>query len=183
MDADSTHAINTSSGSTADKNANPSLKIDFDLVKEILAQKEQLEKTRREHELQNSKINATELLMSYNYSQGAQLTFKQPAFQAKRDQQRSARKQLWRPAKNIINAENSSPYPPTAMIYSRFQSTPSNLPAKHYCDWTHQLAMYTDPRTRLRYANKEVFAVIRTLRPEQIKRLLELRRAQPMELS
>jgi INO80 complex subunit C len=154
-----------------------SLTLDRSLLQQILQEQQNNEAKRRP----NEDVDSSELFL--NYTQASAPSFKQAPYITRREQQKQARKQLWRPGKNIINAENALPYAPSVMIYSRYTSNPSSLPAKHYCDWTYQLAKYKDPRTRLRYANKDVFSFIRTLRPEQIKRLLELRKAQPMELS
>ena len=52
-----------------------------------------------------------------------------------------------------------------AVTYTNIESAPSLHPAhqKHYCDITGLPARYTDPKTRLRYHDKEIFAVVRTL--------------------
>lgn len=52
-----------------------------------------------------------------------------------------------------------------AVTYTNIESAPSLHPAhmKHYCDITGLPSKYTDPKTRLRYHDKEVFGVIRTL--------------------
>lgn len=63
--------------------------------------------------------------------------------------------------------------------YTNIESAPSLHPAhqKRYCDITGLPAPYTDPKTRLRYHNKEVFAVIRTLGQGVPEKYLELRGA------
>lgn len=63
--------------------------------------------------------------------------------------------------------------------YTNIESAPSLHPAhqKHYCDITGLPAPYTDPKTRLRYHNKEVFDVIRTLPQGMVENYLELRGA------
>jgi INO80 complex subunit C len=50
-------------------------------------------------------------------------------------------------------------------------------PAKKYCDITGQPARYTDPKTKLRYADATVFEVVRRLPPDTVQRYLGLRRA------
>jgi len=52
-----------------------------------------------------------------------------------------------------------------AVTYTNIESAPSLHPAhqKHYCDITGLQAKYTDPKTRLRYCDDEVFAVVRSL--------------------
>lgn len=51
------------------------------------------------------------------------------------------------------------------VTYTNIESAPSLHPAhsKHYCDITGLPSKYTDPKTRLRYHDKEVFGVVRTL--------------------
>ncbi|GHJ88203.1 hypothetical protein NliqN6_4605 [Naganishia liquefaciens] len=55
---------------------------------------------------------------------------------------------------------------------------PSLLPTKKYCDITGLPARYTDPKTKLRYHDLEVFNVIRQLGPGQDQQYLMLRGAQ-----
>jgi INO80 complex subunit C len=52
-----------------------------------------------------------------------------------------------------------------AATYTNIESAPSFHPSsqRRYCDVTGLGAPYTDPKTRLRYHDKEVFAVIRTM--------------------
>ena len=52
-----------------------------------------------------------------------------------------------------------------AVTYTNIESAPSLHPAnhKHYCDVTGLPAKYTDPKTKLRYYDTEIFAVVRTL--------------------
>ncbi|KAF2687133.1 hypothetical protein K458DRAFT_415407 [Lentithecium fluviatile CBS 122367] len=52
-----------------------------------------------------------------------------------------------------------------AATYTNIESAPSFHPSsqRRYCDVTGLSAPYTDPKTRLRYHDKEVFAVIRTM--------------------
>ena len=49
--------------------------------------------------------------------------------------------------------------------YTNIESAPSLHPGhqKHYCDITGLPAPYTDPKTKLRYHNKEIFKVFQTL--------------------
>ena len=55
--------------------------------------------------------------------------------------------------------------PGPAVTYTNIESAPSLHPAnhKHYCDITGLPSRYTDPKTKLRYYDKEIFAVVRTL--------------------
>ena len=53
--------------------------------------------------------------------------------------------------------------PGPAVTYTNIESAPSLQTKKHYCDITGLLAKYTDPKTKLRYHNLEVFSVVRGL--------------------
>ncbi len=48
---------------------------------------------------------------------------------------------------------------------------------KRYCDITGLPAVYTDPKTRLRYYNKEVFSAIRGFQQGVAEQYLEARGA------
>lgn len=63
--------------------------------------------------------------------------------------------------------------------YTNIESAPSLNPAhqRHYCDITGLPAPYTDPKTRLRYHNKEVFDIVRGLNQGVAERYLEARGA------
>jgi INO80 complex subunit C len=61
--------------------------------------------------------------------------------------------------------------------YTNIESAPSLAHAKHYCDITGLPAPYTDPKTRLRYHNKEVFGVVRSLGQGVAEQYLEARGA------
>lgn len=77
------------------------------------------------------------------------------------------------------NARATFPSGP-AVTYTNVESAPSLHPSrqKHYCDITGLPAPYTDPKTRLRYHDKEVFAVVRTLGQGVPEMYLEARGAQ-----
>ena len=76
------------------------------------------------------------------------------------------------------NARAMFPMGPS-VTYTNIESAPSLHPSnqKHYCDLTGLPAPYTDPKTRLRYHNKEVFSVVRTLGPGVAESYLEARGA------
>jgi len=65
---------------------------------------------------------------------------------------------------------------PTA-TYTNIESAPSLAHSKRYCDVTGLPAPYFDPKTRLRYHNKEVFALIRSLPQSTAELYLEARGA------
>ncbi|RMZ91759.1 hypothetical protein DV736_g1005, partial [Chaetothyriales sp. CBS 134916] len=54
-----------------------------------------------------------------------------------------------------------------AVTYTNIESAPSLHPAhqKQYCDITGLPSRYTDPKTKLRYYDREIFQVVRTLPP------------------
>ena len=63
--------------------------------------------------------------------------------------------------------------------YTNIESAPSLNPArqKRYCDITGLPAPYTDPKSRLRYHNKEIFEVVRGLTQGVAEKHLEARGA------
>lgn len=68
---------------------------------------------------------------------------------------------------NLQRANPGAPVLGPAVTYTNIESAPSLHPAhqKHYCDITGLPTKYTDPKTKLRYYDKEIFAVVRTLPP------------------
>jgi INO80 complex subunit C len=83
----------------------------------------------------------------------------------------------WKHLKQILQAENYHLYPADEPTYVNIEAPPSMYPAKKYCDITGFEAPYTDPRTKLRYANTEVFKLIRSLPDDYIQGYLALRNA------
>lgn len=82
------------------------------------------------------------------------------------------------------NSGTSTPLPPVinqpmGATYANIESAPSLHPAhcKRWCDITGLPANYTDPKTKLRYTNQEVYAAIRQLPPGAADKYLELRGA------
>ena len=69
--------------------------------------------------------------------------------------------------RNLQRAANGQPTLGPTVTYTNIESAPSLHPAhqKHYCDITGLPSRYTDPKTRLRYYDKEIFGVVRTLPP------------------
>lgn len=65
---------------------------------------------------------------------------------------------------------------PTA-TYTNIESAPSLAHSKRYCDITGLPAPYLDPKTRLRYHNREVFGLIRTMPQGAPEMYLEARGA------
>lgn len=65
---------------------------------------------------------------------------------------------------------------PTA-TYTNIESAPSLAHPKRYCDVTGLPAPYLDPKTRMRYHDREIFAMIRTLPQGAAEQYLEARAA------
>lgn len=65
------------------------------------------------------------------------------------------------------------------VTYTNIESAPSLSPAhqNRYCDITGLPAPYTDPKTRLRYHNGEIFGVVRSLGQGVAENYLEARGA------
>ena len=61
--------------------------------------------------------------------------------------------------------------------YTNIESAPSLAHSRRYCDITGLPAPYLDPKTRLRYHNKEVFGLIRSLPQGSAEQYLEARGA------
>lgn len=75
-----------------------------------------------------------------------------------------------------LNGNGGGVGAPTA-TYTNIESAPSLVCKRHYCDITGLGAPYTDPKTRLRYHDKEVFGIIRTLGQGVAEQYLEARGA------
>ncbi|XP_071690690.1 protein EIN6 ENHANCER [Rutidosis leptorrhynchoides] len=88
-----------------------------------------------------------------------------------------ARGRHWKHLKQIIQAENYQNYPLDEPNYVNIESPPSMHPRKQICDITGFEAPYSDPRTHLRYANTEVFKIVRSLPNDYVQRYLALRNA------
>lgn len=71
----------------------------------------------------------------------------------------------------------AGPSAPSA-TYTNIESAPSMAPMKRYCDITGLSAPYTDPKTRLRYHNREIFSIIRSFPQGVAEQYLEARGAQ-----
>ncbi|CAK7223107.1 chromatin-remodeling complex subunit ies6 [Sporothrix curviconia] len=64
-----------------------------------------------------------------------------------------------------------------SVTYTNVESAPSLAPQRRYCDITGLAAPYTDPKTRLRYHNSEVFGAIRNFQQGVAEQYLEMRGA------
>ena len=86
--------------------------------------------------------------------------------------------------KNLKNAPGAVPSGSSvamasapAATYTNIESAPSMTCNKRFCDITGLPAPYVDPKTRLRYHNKEVYTHIRSLPPGAAEGYLEARGA------
>ena len=84
-------------------------------------------------------------------------------------------RRYWKRLKQIAANEGAAS---TALPkYSTLEAGPSLYPAKKYCDLTGLPAKYLDPKTKLRYAHKELFQVVRSLPNDLVQACLALRNA------
>lgn len=78
-----------------------------------------------------------------------------------------------RTATSATGAVSSAP----SATYTNIESAPSLAHPRRYCDVTGLPAPYMDPKTRMRYHNSEVFAMIRSLPQGAAEQFLEARGA------
>lgn len=88
------------------------------------------------------------------------------------------RPQRWKHLKQILQAEEFHTLPASEPTYVNIEAPPSMYPAKKYCDVTGLEAPYTDPHTKLRYADAAVFRTVRALPHDIVQGLLSIRNAQ-----
>lgn len=72
----------------------------------------------------------------------------------------NSKKRAWKSLKQIISAERMLPWPENHIHYSSINAPPSFKPAEKFSDLSGLPAPYTDPQTRLRFANKEEYATL-----------------------
>ncbi|CAH1974704.1 unnamed protein product [Acanthoscelides obtectus] len=91
-----------------------------------------------------------------------QIIEQKPIFKVTQFQMNKAakKKSVWKGLKQIISSEKSLPWPAEAVLYSSINAPPSFKPPEKFSDLSGLPAPYTDPQTRLRYANKEEYATI-----------------------
>lgn len=81
---------------------------------------------------------------------------------------------VWKSLRQIVSAERSNV---RAITYMNIDAAASLKPPKKYSDISGLEAKYTDPQTKLRFANANEFQFLRTLQPESINAYLSLRKA------
>ncbi|KAJ2503418.1 Co-chaperone [Coemansia sp. RSA 1972] len=84
----------------------------------------------------------------------------------------------WKNLKQVVAQEQAdSDWPVDFPAYWAIDAPPSLLPQKKYCDITGLPALYTDPKTNVRYHSAEVYRVVRTLPPGSEQLYLAVRNA------
>lgn len=79
--------------------------------------------------------------------------------------------------RQCATAPTATGSPAPNVTYTNIESAPSLAHTRQYCDVTGLPAPYLDPKTRLRYHNKEVFSFIRSLPQGVAEQYLEARGA------
>ena len=109
---------------------------------------------------------------SYDWTK-VNITFKNPTFEHAYKAS-SKNKKNWRTLKQIISSEATSS---DVITYSSIDAPPSFVPAKKYSDLSGLPANYTDPQTKLNFANSDEFKLLRKLPGDIVAGYLTLRRA------
>merc|ERR1711934_368571 len=109
------------------------------------------------------------------------LPFKRAGIAKKRQKKTKAddARRKWKNAKQLAQADRDElgQLPLNVATYESIAAPPSSLPAKKYCDITGLPAPYRDPRTGLRFYDKEVFQTIRDLPEGAEQGFLAVRKA------
>jgi len=84
---------------------------------------------------------------------------------------------IWKNLKQIIAAERALPWEPNTVTYGSIDAPPSFKPSKKYSDISGLESKYTDPQTRMRYANVDEYRRIKMLPADIITGCLALRKA------
>lgn len=79
---------------------------------------------------------------------------------------------VWKSLKQVVTAERLQPG-----AYAALEAAPSVRPWRKYSDLSGLEAPYTDPKTKLRYADRHEYARLRLLTADQVNGYLVLRRA------
>nr|DAA34777.1 TPA_inf: hypothetical conserved protein 729 [Amblyomma variegatum] len=79
---------------------------------------------------------------------------------------------VWKSLKQVVTAERLQPG-----AYAALEAAPSLRPWRRYSDLSGLVAPYTDPKTKLRFANRHEYARLRLLTADQVNGYLVLRRA------
>ncbi|KAL9057559.1 MAG: hypothetical protein Q9162_002292 [Coniocarpon cinnabarinum] len=93
--------------------------------------------------------------------------------------QNLSRLALEQSAQQVKSERGGGPSAPPSITYTNIESAPSLHPSsqRRYCDITGLPALYTDPKSKLRYHNGEVFNLVRTLGQHSTEAYLSARGA------
>lgn len=82
----------------------------------------------------------------------------------------------WKNIKHVTAMEKSM-FEPGVITHASISAAPSTKPVKNYSDLSGLPALYKDPKSKLKYYNKEEYQAIMHLSPDIILGLLSLRKA------
>ena len=110
-----------------------------------------------------------------------QYVFKNPNFthSFKEAGKRGPGHRTWKTLKQIMVTERSFQRKQEEVTYESLDAPPSFKPAKKYSDLSGLQAKYTDPQSKIRYANAEEFSRIKMLPSDIVAGYLALRKANP----
>lgn len=108
-----------------------------------------------------------------------QYVFKNPNFihSSKSSGKRGPGHRTWKTLKQIMVTERSFQRKGDEVTYESLDAPPSFKPAKKYSDLSGLPSKYTDPQTKIRYANAEEFSRIKMLPSDIVAGYLALRKA------
>lgn len=87
------------------------------------------------------------------------------------------RPHVWKRVRHHVAAENYAALPASVPTFVTLDAPPSTYPPAVYCDITGLPAPYTDPVTKLRFANADAFRAARSLSTDEVQARLALRGA------
>ena len=104
--------------------------------------------------------------------------FKDPNFKhSSRSTATSKRTRVWKNLKQVMTVERALKWGPDEATFGTIGAPPSFKPPKKYSDLSGLPSNYTDPHTKLRYANSEEFTRIPFLPSDIVSGYLALRKA------
>uniref|UniRef100_A0A0B6ZRZ5 Vps72/YL1 C-terminal domain-containing protein n=1 Tax=Arion vulgaris TaxID=1028688 RepID=A0A0B6ZRZ5_9EUPU len=116
--------------------------------------------------------------ITYSEKPSSVFVFKDPNFiHSSKGPGGNKRTRVWKNLKQIIAAERALPWGPDDVTYGSIDAPPSFKPAKKYSDISGLEARYTDPQTKMRYANADEYRRVHLLPGDIIAGCLHLRKA------
>lgn len=104
--------------------------------------------------------------------------FKDPNFKhSTRGTATSKRTRVWKNLKQVMTAERALKWGPDEATYGTIGAPPSFKPPKKYSDLSGLPSNYTDPHSKLRYANTDEFSRIPFMPSDIVGGYLALRKA------